>query len=382
MLIKQDKTYQQSGLNTTFPYDNDLPFSEYIMYTREALSKSRVDLCQQNGDKILDANCPFEWRPITKKSPNNDKQKIKNGILLVHGLLESPFAVRDIGNYFLQKNFLVRSLLLPGHGSRPGDLIDVNVNAWIKACHYGIQSMISAVENVYVLGISGGATLSLYHAFKHMPIKALILFAPAIQLKSKALSLAQYIYPYNKKYHPSSWYKLGSNHDYSKYMSIPYNLAYQAYQLTKKIRALREQPLEIPFFMAVSRHDETVNTNAAIHFFKQQHHPKSRLIIYNSSLSEETDKRIETRNSFYPCLRILNFSHICLPISPDNPHYGKHGDYHSEIVVNKQNTVDTEPYLGAIIPENIRQYPMQRLTYNPDFDNLMSEIHDFIKNIT
>lgn len=385
MSSKIDPKYHPSGLNSTFPYSVDLPFAEYILRSREMVAKSRVDLNSFDQNFIIDANAPFEWIPTELKSVINNQKKAKNGILLIHGLLDSPYSLHDLGRFFLAQNFVVRSILLPGHGTRPGDLIGATADAWIKAAHYGIHSLNQTVENVHVLGISGGAGLALYHALQGMPIKALFLMAPLLQIKSKLVPLIS-LWPYFKRKLPEgAWFKQRDDLDYAKYESIPYDLIYQAYALTQKIKLLvQQQPLKLPLWMVTSYHDETIDSRAAVRYFKKQEHPLSSLIIYNSKLYADADTRIEHRMSAFPQQNILNFSHVCLSISPLNPHYGIQGDYPLPLSTPKKNQSATSEniYYGALNKANIKHFRVKRLTYNPDFENMLVKMKMFLLSIS
>ena len=75
---------------------------------------------------------------------------------------DSPFMMRDIGEYFKEKSFLVRSILLPGHGTVPGDLTNISYEKWIEAVQYGINSFEKETENLYIAGFSTGGALALH----------------------------------------------------------------------------------------------------------------------------------------------------------------------------------------------------------------------------
>ncbi|MGO2240743.1 MAG: hypothetical protein ACTH5D_03185 [Halomonas sp.] len=59
-------------------------------------------------------NTPFDIRP---------DEPAKRGILLAHGRGASPWYFIDIATAMANNGWLVRSTLLPGHGTRPADLM-------------------------------------------------------------------------------------------------------------------------------------------------------------------------------------------------------------------------------------------------------------------
>ncbi len=64
-------------------------------------------------------------------------------------------------------------------------------------------------------------------------------------------------------------------------------------------------------------------------------------MLYAAENLKHPDSRILMRNSYYPDLNIVNFSHVCIPFSPQNPHYGQQGDYY------KASHLDEHCYYGA-----------------------------------
>src|SRR5438045_615770 len=85
--------------------NSNLAFADYIKKTKAIIAKTRLDLDNQ-PELIVEANSPFELRP---------KKFARNGILLIHGLFDSPGLLKDMGQHFYQHDFLVRAILLPGH---------------------------------------------------------------------------------------------------------------------------------------------------------------------------------------------------------------------------------------------------------------------------
>src|SRR5579862_8196736 len=111
MLQKQNKLYQDPQVS--YPIDDlHLSFDDYIKKCKTIITENRQDL-QNNAEKIIAANAPYELRPV-------NTGKIRRGALLIHGLLDSPFCVKDIANQLHAEGILVRAVLLPGHGTVPG----------------------------------------------------------------------------------------------------------------------------------------------------------------------------------------------------------------------------------------------------------------------
>ena len=160
MFHKQPELFQDPHID--YPIDNlDLHFTDYIHLTKKTIAEHRVDL-HQYRELIIEANSPFELRPTNPIVSTQTPTKMKYGALLIHGLLDSPFIMKDAGLHLQSQGLLVRSILLPGHGTVPGSLLNVKYEDWLQAVRYGIASLAKDVEHIFLVGFSTGASLSIY----------------------------------------------------------------------------------------------------------------------------------------------------------------------------------------------------------------------------
>lgn len=375
-----NKLLQPSGLNNQF-YGEGLPFSDYIALMKNIILESRYDLTSETADLILNANSPYILDPIMPTTLENSNQI---GFLLIHGLFESPFFLSDVGQYLATKNFITYSILLPGHGTIPGDLLHVDYREWIKAVNYGIQCLSQRVKNIFVLGFSLGGTLAIHHALQQNQCKGLVLFAPAL----KTRSLLSYVVAKNHRWfswlhQKSKWYHIAEQVSFAKYDSYAFNAGYQACRLmveTKKL--LTKAPVDIPIFTITTRDDETVSNQAILKFFHQHKNPKSKLLYYSPQKYTVFDERVLVCNSNFPERNILDFSHICLPISPENPYFGANSSYRdfTHYPGNFQPPHEN-CFQGAVSRKNLKQHLLQRLTYNPDFSNMLVQLEQFLQRV-
>ncbi|VVC76241.1 Thermostable monoacylglycerol lipase [Aquicella siphonis] len=255
--------------------DERLPFPEYIARSRAIIADRRPDL-KSGGARsalILDANSPYEFYPAQPLSGSH--KRLKYGVLLIHGLLDCPFSLRDIGTHLQTKGMLCRSILLPGHGTTPDDLLTISYHDWVKAVRYGVESLRQEVDQIFLAGYSTGASLSVYQALQDNQISGVILLAPAIRIKAPVSIVVAW--HYLKKwlgYEPNPWLFKEEENDYAKYLSIAFNPVTQVASLTHVLKELGgRQPPVCPIFMAVSREDETISSHKAINFFFQPEKP-------------------------------------------------------------------------------------------------------------
>ncbi len=370
--------------------ENDLSFSEYIRQYQAMIKKRRntqlAMFASRNIDaeSIINANSPYEFYPTQPIFSENGR--LKYGVLLIHGLLDSPFSLREIGRYLQAKGMLARAIALPGHGTVPNDLLSVSYTDWINAVRYGVESLRKEVEHVFLIGYSTGAALSIYQALEDSHIKGIILLSPAIRIKAPVdlmVSWHQFM-KWAKRSQQREWLYLENEIDYTKYLSIPFNAIHQVSRLTDIIHTKRQQhPLSTPVFVIISREDETISSDRAIEFFMSLKNQQNRMLLYTSHEHAYSDSRIVTRYSQYPNLNIKHLSHVSLPFSPSNKHYGKEGDYFTlpshdtTSIYGAYNRVEVKIY------RFLHQYKLLRkkrveLKYNPDFYFMADQINAFI----
>ena len=352
-------------------WDTDnLDFNAYLAWAKALLTARRCDIStdQALNYRIYHANMPFELKPDNVTTP-------KRGILLLHGLLSSPITMHDIGHYFQKKGFLVRGLLLPGHGTQPHDLRHITMHDWINAVTWGVISLKQEVDEIWLGGLSGGASLALCHAYEKADIHSLVLFAPSLLLKNRLVPLTPLLNKFCQITRFNYWPEKNIENDYAKYNSFSIEFAAQAYLLTQYLKKyLIQQPLNTKLWMALTEDDETICSQAALTLFESTQQPGNQLLWYAKKPLATSDPRIINRKSDYPEQRILDFSHACLTFSPLNTHYGHNGDFGS--LLNHPHR-----YKGATHSANMKKFSMHRLLYNPDFNAMIEYLGLFIDKL-
>jgi len=146
-------------------------FEAYRLDTLQWLRDHR-DFQGTDREAELNWNAPQEWRPVGAP---------KRGIILVHGLGDSPWSFHDIGSALAARGFLVRTVLLPGHGTQPADMLQVRMEDWRRVVDEQAAILRAEVGEIYLGGFSTGANLVLDYAYKHDDVAGLLLFSPAFQ---------------------------------------------------------------------------------------------------------------------------------------------------------------------------------------------------------
>lgn len=107
-------------------------------------------------------------------------------IVLIHGLSDSPYFMKDVALRFFQRGYDVIAPMLDGHGTKPADLLRVTSKQWISTSEHWFNVAQKGWRNVSLGGFSTGGILSLRLAAVHpKKIQNVVLFVPAIKIANK-----------------------------------------------------------------------------------------------------------------------------------------------------------------------------------------------------
>lgn len=377
-----------STLNSTFDHGLDLPFDLYMQRTRQMVEKIRQDLNGPDRETIVAANTPFELVPDLTLFPKRPGGRFARGVLMIHGLSDSPYHIRPIGEHLRNRGFLVRGLLLPGHGSVPGDLTRVTYEEWVKAVLYGVEQMKPQVERLFIAGFSTGGSLAVYHALVHGDVQGLLLFSPALKVKSSMAFMTPYLR------YVKTWLAIEQDKDFAKYESFAMNGAAQIFQLTRAIDGQVKKGdagCRVPVFAALSYDDNTVDAGAFMDFFNTtMTHPQSRVLLYSGHpLAGFADNprvtQVNSRLNTGDGVLIVDFAHTSITLPLEDPHYGQNGAYRN-CLHYKPGSTQRDRCLGAesrvrgeTSDENLKKYDtLQRLTYNPLYKDMLIQMDRFL----
>ncbi len=393
-----------------FSYDIELGYKQYIRYASELIAKKNPranmpcpiitttyqQLALQNNwletPTVNQLLAPFEL-----KHANSDK-----AVLLMHGLTDTPFSYHDLAQFFYQQGFTVRTLLLPGHGTAPSDLLDVDFEKWQQAANYAIERTLGDFEQVYLGGFSTGGALIFDYLMQHKQvdkkIKGLFMWSPASKAKSNLAWLAQYVdaIPF------IDWIDLDADIDFAKYESFPYNAAAQVHELMSRI--VEDQAMEnrimhnIPLFIVASQHDQTIETKQTLALIQQwqksteNESSKKNILLYYGDKARVPATLANTLQVIIPkcspgelCEDIYDVAHTATTNSPKNPHYGASGEYRNcghylaDLLLYLQCKQSSQVIKGEITKENLqRENLIQRLTYNPYYTHMLTSMEQFL----
>lgn len=371
----------------------DRPFRRYLLETSELLRDAQAGHGRGETVNRADGNSPFEMVPDEGGYPIGNRKQYLRGVLLIHGLTDSPYFMRYLSAFFRKNGFRVMAILLPGHGSCPGDLLDVRWQEWAETVAYGVDCLSAEADEVYLAGLSLGGALSISHSLQDERVRGLFLFAPALRISPWA-AWANLHKLYSWLYPAAKWVDIMPDENLYKYESFPKNAAYQMYALTRHLRTkLKNQECRIPIFIAASADDKTADIAAILEFMGHSSNPYNRLVYYTRNPSETLRGldmgKVEMVPSVVPELNIISFSHLSIVLPPEDAYYGACGMYANCLHYYPD---DMEKYAackragpeisqGEVLEENLRSGIMRRLMYNPHFEKLKISMRHFIDSL-
>lgn len=120
-----------------------------------------------------------------------DKKNGHIGVVLVHGFTGSPAAMRPWAEFLNVHGYSVRVPLLPGHGTRPADLNQVEWQAWPAKVRAEVTELQKNCSQIFIAGLSMGAGTTLQVTSEiGDQISGIILVNPMIHVRGVSPSLA------------------------------------------------------------------------------------------------------------------------------------------------------------------------------------------------
>lgn len=378
---------------------------------------------------------PGRWPQNWNQSFTMSSADPKAGVLLLHGLTDSPYSVRTLATDLHAVGASVLAIRIPGHGTAPSGLVTVRWEDMAAAVSIAVADLRKTLGDkpLYVVGYSNGAALALHHVLLELDessqseIDALVLLSPEIEItRLAAFAIWQERLGFLLGLEKLQWNAIQPEYDPYKYNSFALNGARQVRELTVEIqnligrRAAEGRLEDLPPILAFqSVVDDTVLAPALVNnLFARLPAGKHELVLFdinrftdveplmysdpaqwitpllgNPSLpyvltvvGNENDQsravvaRRHTTEGDVVCnldmdwpRGIYSLSHVALPFAPDDPLYGG---------------PDAAPAPGIEIGDlalrgergvlQISAADLLRLKWNPFFDYLRSRSLTFL----
>jgi len=264
-------------------------FQEYLVLEdrlfeeleREVLDKlepeDQFDLNRYHRGSLSD---PERWPTNWNRTFVWDADKPVAGVLLLHGMSDSPYSLRTIGKAFHDQGATVIGLRIPGHGTAPSGLVTVKWEDMAAAVRLAMAYLLEQVEEapIYIVGYSNGGALAVEYGLsamwdKELPeIEGVILVSPAIGVSPMAaLAVWQGRLGWFLGLRKLAWSSVLIEYDPFKYNSFAVNAGDQVHRLTGEIRERmrvaenRKDGRPFPRLLALqSAADATVSTKSLV----------------------------------------------------------------------------------------------------------------------
>ena len=247
------------------------------------------------GQFTPDANRSFVLMPAGKP---------RGAVVLLHGLTDSPYSVRRLAVNYQQHGFVAVVPRLPGHGTAPGALTDVDWEMWLAATRLAVREatrLAGEAAPLHLVGYSNGGALAMKYALDALDAPSLhkpqqvILLSPMIGVTAFArfagfAGLPALLPAFAK----AAWLNISPEYNPYKYNSFPVNAARQSWLLTKALQepigrqacateARENRRANLPPILAFqSVMDSTVSTRAVVTgLFDQLPANGSELVVFD-----------------------------------------------------------------------------------------------------
>jgi alpha-beta hydrolase superfamily lysophospholipase len=380
---------------------------------------------------------PGQRQPNWNRSFELPSDAPVGGVLLLHGMSDSPYSLRALGEALQQRGYYVLGLRMPGHGTVPSGMLYLRWQDMAAVVRLGMLHLAQRVHGapVHIIGYSTGAPLALDYALQAqrdttLPAATkLVLISPAIGV-SPAAALAKWSRRLSRLpgLHPLAWLDIQPEFDPYKYNSFTTNAAEQVFELTQSVanriarRNDSDQPLP-PILIFKSTVDATVSNNAVVdrlllklapdrhelvvfdinrfaptaillrsdpgpfttRLIADQQLPFTFTLVANSNANSRSvtayskapfavgASRVEPLGQAWPG-GVFSLSHVALPFPPDDPLYGQQPPAESGQLFLGQQALQGER--GVLkIPENF----LLRLRHNPFYDYELARILQWLE---
>lgn len=198
-----------------------------------------------DGSPIYPGRFARDWNRSYESRPDG---KPIGGVVLLHGLTDSPYSLRHIAQRYVDDGFAAVSIRLPGHGTVPAGLSGVDWESWMAAVRLAVrevQGQIGPGLPIHLVGFSNGGALAMKYALDSLEDPGLVrparilLISPMIGVTRYArfaglAALPALLPPFEK----AAWLGIVPEFNPFKYNSFPVNGARQSHRTTA---ALQEQ---------------------------------------------------------------------------------------------------------------------------------------------
>ena len=413
--------------NRLFKQLDELVYAEVPSGNRNVINRF------SRGSRADPGRWPINWN----RSFVLPNEQPTAGVLLLHGLSDSPYSMRALGERLHQSGAWVLGLRIPGHGTAPSALVETTWQDMAAAVRLAAQQVKDRVAEkpFYVIGYSNGGALAIEYTLQtlddnSMPTPSgIVLLSPEIGVSEvAAFAVWQARLGHLLGLEKLAWNSVIPEYEPFKYGSFPVNAGDLAYRITnhnqERLTAMQHSGKldDMPPILAFqSSADATVIPQAVVDkFFTRLPPGAHQLVLFdiNRNVDIEDFLEYDPMTVFSPLLkqtdpefdltlvtnesagsnrvvairhaadkespetstylrewpaRIFSLTHVSLPFPPDDPLYG--GPDAGESPGIQLGNLDMRGERGVL---RITGTALLRLRWNPFFDYLHSRTLEFM----
>ncbi len=273
------------------PQIAQLDWAGYLQVEKKLFEEVRAEVTDKlEPEDQVESNRYFDGSPIYPgrfaQDWNRSYVLLPQGtpvgaVVLLHGLTDSPYSLRHVARRYVQDGYAAVAIRLPGHGTVPAGLSQVEWEQWMAATHLAVREarrLAPAPAPLHVVGFSNGGALAMKYALDVLDDPQLarperiVLFAPMIGITSMARFAGVFGWPaFIPAFDKAAWLGIVPEFNPFKYNSFPVNGARQSSLVARRLQAqidrhAREDNLKglPPVLTFQSVVDFTVSTRAIV----------------------------------------------------------------------------------------------------------------------
>jgi alpha-beta hydrolase superfamily lysophospholipase len=379
---------------------------------------------------------PQRWSINWNRSFQLGQENPMAGVLLLHGLSDSPYSLRQLGEGLHRQGAMVLGLRIPGHGTAPSGLLELGWRDMAAAVRLAARHVRDEIGDkpFYVVGYSNGGALAVEYALASLKdsslprLSGVILLSPEIGIAgAAALAVWQGRLGHLLGLEKLAWNSILPEYDPFKYNSFAVNAGDLAHQITRHIQGelkamqgtarLDQMP---PILAFQSGADSTVTASALVeNLFDRLPPANHELVLFDinrraevgillkqdpravfepllkvskrhfdltvvsneSSASDRVVARTTLRHERAPSsvaflnhwpAGVYSLSHVALPFAPGDPVYGGPGAEHSPGI--QLGNLALRGERGVLL---VSGADTLRLRWNPFFEYVQQRVFRF-----
>ncbi|WP_296808755.1 alpha/beta hydrolase [Thiocapsa sp.] len=248
------------------------------------------------GSPLYPGRFARDWNRSYVLEPDGEP---RGAVVLLHGLTDSPYSLRHIGQRYRASGYVVIGIRLPGHGTVPAGLTNVQWEDWSAATRLAVREAVRRIAPsapLQLVGFSNGGALAMKYVLDAVEDPSLrqanrvILITPMIGITEMArfagFAGLPAIFP---AFASAAWLGVIPEFNPFKYNSFPVNGARQSSLLTRALqpriaRHARDGRLDAlpPIITFQSVVDFTVSTRAIVtSLYAQLPQNGSELVLFD-----------------------------------------------------------------------------------------------------